>query len=227
MRKNNLNEKYTDEELADSFVFRSKLTPTQRAEANAELNAKRKELRQTMKDNQNVVSIEILKSLEPEIKNLISDPSIWKTLDVDYFPPRVERLYTDYKGYRIFLHTIHTTDKPCLFHKHRWPAAFKQVSGSYEMGITYSENEISSEEAHSLPIIARFIINEGSYYEMTQTDCLHFVKPIGNISRSIMITKDMYPESSFRKEALDVKLNELTYQRKLEILKEFAYDVEI
>lgn len=71
-----------------------------------------------MKANQNTVSIEILKSLETDIKSLLKDPSIWKTLDVDYFPPRVERLYTDYKGYRIFLHTIHTTDKPCLFHKH-------------------------------------------------------------------------------------------------------------
>jgi len=175
-----------------------------------------------MKANQNTVSIEILKSLETDIKSLLKDPSIWKTLDIDYFPPRVERLYTDYKGYRIFLHTIHTTDKPCLFHKHRWPAAFKQVSGSYEMGVTYSEKEINSDEAYLLPTIARFIINEGSYYEMTQTDCLHFVKPLGKVSRSIMITKDMYPEASFRKESVDKQLDELSEKRKLESLEEFS-----
>ena len=173
-----------------------------------------------MKNNQNTITIEILKSLEPAIKDLLNNPNVWKTLDVDYFPPRVERLYTDYDGYRIFLHTIHPTDSPCLFHKHRWPAAFKQVEGSYEMGITYSEKEISSEEAYSLPTLARFIVNEGSYYEMTQTDCLHFVNPNGKVSRSIMVTKDMYPESSFRKESLDRKLNELSNRDELvEIFK--------
>lgn len=178
-----------------------------------------------MKENQNSVSIEILKSLEPDIKNLLDDPSIWKTLDVDYFPPKVERLYTNYKGYRIFLHTIHPTDKPCLFHKHKWPAAFKQISGSYEMGITYSKDEVNSDEAYLLPTIARFIINEGSYYEMTQTDCLHFVKPMDKASMSIMITKDMYPEASFRKEALDVKLEELSEERKLELLIDFKIHI--
>ena len=179
-----------------------------------------------MKENQNSVSIEILKSLEPDIKKLIEDPSIWKTLDVDYFPPRVERLYTDYKGSRIFLHAIHPTDKPCLFHKHKWPAAFKQIFGSYEMGITYSKDEVSSDEAYLLPTIARFIINEGSYYEMTQTDCLHFVKPMDNISMSIMITKDLYPEASFRKESLDVKLEEISEKRKLDLLIFFNFHLK-
>lgn len=171
-----------------------------------------------MKLNQNTINIEILKSLEGNIKSLLNLPKIWKTLDVDYFPPRVERLYTDYRGYRIFLHTIHTTDEPCLFHKHRWPAAFKQVKGSYEMGITYSEKEVSSEEAYNLPTLSRFIINEGSYYEMTQTDCLHYVKPLNEVSCSIMITKDLYPEAEFRKESLDRKLEELSEIRKIEIL---------
>jgi hypothetical protein len=89
------------------------------------------------------------------------------------------------------------------------------------MGITYSKDEVSSEEAYLLPTIARFIIDEGSYYEMTQTDCLHFVKPMDKRSMSIMITKDMYPESSFRKESLDVKLEELSEERKIDLLKNF------
>lgn len=174
-----------------------------------------------MKPTQNSINIEILKSLEPVIKILLDNPSVWKTLDVDYFPPRVERLYTEINGYRVFLHTIHPTNEPCLFHKHRWPAAFKQLKGSYEMGITYSEKEISSEEAHLIPTIARFIVNEGSYYEMTQTDCLHFVNPKDQISCSIMVTKDLYPEAEFRKETLDRKLSELSEERKIERLKYF------
>lgn len=172
-----------------------------------------------MKPNQNTITIEILKSLEGDIRTLLDSPEVWKTLDVDYFPPRVERLYTDYKGYRIFLHTIHPTDKPCLFHKHRWPAAFKQLKGSYEMGISYSEKEVSSDEAYLLPNVARFIINEGTYYEMTQTDCLHFVNPKGEVSYSIMITRDMYPEASFRKETLDRVLEELSEKVKIEKLE--------
>ena len=176
-----------------------------------------------MKQNQNSVSIEVLKSLEPEIKKLLDKPEAWNTLDVDYYPPRVERLWAELNGYRIFLHTIHPTDKPCLFHKHKWPAAFKQVKGSYEMGITYSEKEISSEEAYSLPTIARFLVTEGSYYEMTQTDALHFVNPRGKVSHSVMITKDLYPESVFRKEILDKELNSLSLERKHELLTIYSY----
>lgn len=174
-----------------------------------------------MKRNQPSVSIELLKALEPKIKELLRKPDVWKTLDVDYFPPRVERLYTNIGDYRIYLHYIHETDERCLFHKHRWPAAFKQMSGAYEMGITYSESEISTEEADKLPVIAKFLITDGSYYEMTQTDCLHYVRPIGVASSSIMITKDLYPEADTRKEVLDKKLSPLTIERKNQLLTFF------
>lgn len=89
------------------------------------------------------------------------------------------------------------------------------------MGITYSPEEITSANAHSLPTLAKFIINEGSYYEMTQTDCLHYVKPISNLSRSIMITKDLYIEASFRKESVNNKLLELSLERKIELINYF------
>lgn len=173
-----------------------------------------------MKANKNSVNIEILKSLEPDIKELLNY-DIWNSLDVDYFPPRVERLWTIYKDFRIFLHIIHPTNKPCLYHKHRWPAAFKQVEGAYEMGITYHKDEINSNLAYELPTLAKFIINKGSYYEMTQTDCLHYVKPLDNISASIMITKDLYLESDIRKEIINIELNKLTENRKNEILTFF------
>lgn len=48
MKKNHLKDKYTDKELAESFVFRNKLTPAQKEEASAELTKKRKELRQAV-----------------------------------------------------------------------------------------------------------------------------------------------------------------------------------
>lgn len=167
-----------------------------------------------MKSNQDKhVNISILKSLEPTIKDLLTKPEIWQSLDISYYPPRVERLFTIYNGYRIFI-----TDKPCLFH--RWPAAFKQISGCYEMGITYSEKEVNSDEAYNLPTLAKFIVNEGSYYEMTQTNCLHYVKPLNEPSCSIMITYDLYEED--RKE-IAVKLEGLTNEIKMELLT-FAYN---
>ncbi len=49
-----------------------------------------------MKNNQELVNINILKSLEPDIRKLLKRADVWKTLDVDYYPPRVERLYTTF-----------------------------------------------------------------------------------------------------------------------------------
>lgn len=177
-----------------------------------------------MKPNRNhLINIRVLKDIELIIPDLLKDPSLWKTLDVDYYPPRVERLYTTYGEYRIFLHTIHSTisGEKVLYHKHRWPAVFKQLKGSYEMGITYSEKEVNSEEAYNLPDIAKFRMVERSYYEMTQTDCLHYVKPISEVSYSIMLTNDLYPEAIFRKEVLDKSLKELSLERKNELLITF------
>lgn len=92
------------------------------------------------------------------------------------------------------------------------------LRGSYEMGVSYDEKELTSDEAHALPVMARFILGPGSYYEMIETHSLHYVKPIGAASLSIMLTGPLYPESVFRREALDRKLGRLTEQRKKEIL---------
>jgi hypothetical protein len=177
-----------------------------------------------MSPNQNnTVSIERLKELESiTIPVLLHRPEVWRTLDVDYHPPRVERLYMDHaNGDRIYLHVKHATDSPCLLHKHNWPSVIKQVIGSDEMGITYSEDEINSSKAHTLPTLARFIIVEGSYYEMTQTDALHYVRPITPISYSIMLTNGRFYEHVFRQEAVTRKLSELSDDRKMEILDIF------
>lgn len=56
MKKNKLNDKYTDKELAESFVFRSKLTSVQQAESDRELGEKRKELRKAVTPKQELLS---------------------------------------------------------------------------------------------------------------------------------------------------------------------------
>ena len=163
--------------------------------------------------------IELLQKYEYSLGELLLKPEIWNTLDVDYFPPRVERVWKQIdENHRLFIHVIHPTTEPCLFHKHRWPAAFKMVSGSYEMGIAYSEAEISSEEAYKLPTISKFIMSVGSYYEMTDTHTLHYVKPLDEPSISLMLTGPLYPEAFFRKEVLTKELQPLSDMRKNQIL---------
>lgn len=163
--------------------------------------------------------LELLEKFLKEDKELLLMPSIWKTLDVNYFPPRVERVWTQIGYYRYYLHKIHPTNEACLFHKHKWPSAIKILKGKYEMGVSYCEEEITSEEAYNLPIAAKFILNEGSSYEMTDTHGLHYVKPLDEVSYSIMVSGIPYPEK--RQEAKFDKLPELDEEVKLKQLEEF------
>ena len=86
------------------------------------------------------------------------------------------------------------------------------------MGVTFSEKEISSEEAYKLPTVAKFVLWEKSYYEMTHTHSLHYVRPLYAPSISLMITGELYSEE--RKEVLDRELKPLSEKRKSEILQE-------
>lgn len=165
-------------------------------------------------------TINHLKEAESNLPRLLQQPELWNTLDIDYYPPRVERLWTQYDNdHRLFIHLIHPTDQPCLFHKHRWPASFKMLDGGYEMSITYCKEEIESEEAYKLPTIAKFIINVGTYYEMIETHTLHYVKPLNGISASLMISGPLYPEAEYRKEVVTKELLPLSEYRKITILQ--------
>lgn len=165
-----------------------------------------------------------LREAESILPDLLRNSDIWNSLDVDYYPPRVERLWMQYdEDHRLYIHIIHPTNEDCLFHKHRWPAAFKILKGSYEMGVAYSEKEISSEEAYNIVPVSRFILNEKSYYEMTNTHTLHYVRPLDKESLSLMITGPLYPEAEFRKEILNKDLKPLSNNRKEEILGYLSY----
>lgn len=163
--------------------------------------------------------IDILEKFIKEDKELLLNPNIWKTLDVDYYPPRVERVWTQIGDYRYYLHIIHPTNELCLFHKHKWPSAIRILKGQYEMGVSYCEREVTSEEAYNLPIAAKFILSEGSSYEMTNTHGLHYVKPLGDVSYSIMVSGIPYSEK--RQEAPFEKLSELDEATKLQNLSDF------
>jgi len=191
-----------------------------------------------MKPNINTkLSIHLLKSFEWTIKLLLErQQHTWKSLNINYDYPNIERIYIDYNGFRISCHKILQSFKQPLYHKHRWPAVFKQLKGSYTMGITHSPHEISSIEAQYLPTLAKFEINEGSYYEMTQTDTLHYIETNQSAflgypneeqldslhSYSIMLTElnCLYKED--RKESLTTKLEPLSNKRIQELRQIFA-----
>jgi hypothetical protein len=77
-----------------------------------------------------------------ELYRLIREPERWRSLDVTYEEPRVERIWTELlsratgepDGCRISLHCIHPTEKP-FRHTHKWPSAVLVCEGSYEMAV--------------------------------------------------------------------------------------------
>jgi hypothetical protein len=56
MKNNKLKDKYTEKELAESFVFRNKLTPTQKAESNLQMSSMRKAMLSSVTPNQVLLS---------------------------------------------------------------------------------------------------------------------------------------------------------------------------
>lgn len=163
--------------------------------------------------------------LTKEFYDSLSKPELWKTVNIDYHPPQVLRLYREIKykkkEYRIYLHRILKTKKPCLFHKHRWPSAIFILEGSYEMGLSYGVKSLPllSSKVDS-PIISTLILGPNSGYEMLDPHGIHYVKPLTEDSLSIMISGPLFKNVD-TKESLNKKLKPLTELEKFNILKRF------
>jgi hypothetical protein len=127
--------------------------------------------------------LEVLARVETELPSLLRDDSRWHSIDINYHPPFVERLWCSWNEYRVALHKIH----PCgateaLFHPHPWPSAMRIVEGRYEMAVGYGAGITP-------PPIAARIIGAGDFrYEMTDPDAWHFVRPIDAPATTIMVT---------------------------------------
>jgi hypothetical protein len=113
---------------------------------------------------------------EAKLSGLLKDPEVWQTLDVDYEPPRVERLWVQLGLFRLYLHRIHPCETP-LFHAHPWPSAVRIISGRYEMDV-----------GHDHLVYATITLAAGSEYEMIDKLGMHSVKPVAVPSLSVMIT---------------------------------------
>ena len=157
--------------------------------------------------------IENLKQIEDKMMlNLLIQQDKWNTLFINYHPPIVERCWIQVGNYRLFLHFIHKCEtKDALYHPHTWPSAIHILSGKYEMGLAtkylpgFSEmNEILNgncvdkavkylgpdlNDSHSfVKEICRVELEGNNYYEMLSPDGWHYVRPIGEVCASVMLT---------------------------------------
>jgi hypothetical protein len=150
--------------------------------------------------------LEILHRAELALPSML-DSAAWRSIDVNYEPPRVERLWAPFESvYRLSLHRIH----PCasaLFHPHPWPSAVRVLEGSYEMAVGYGRE--------SPPEAARLVLAPGSEYEMVDPDAWHSVRPLGAATISIMVTGLPWPRPSPGK---DQAFGPLTYSEQKSLI---------
>lgn len=163
-----------------------------------------------------VIMIENLKQIENKmLLKLLSKPEIWNTLLIDYCKPVVERVWTQLGKYRLFLHFIHECKaEEVLFHTHRWPSSVHILNGSYEMGLGYNPGDVPP------PKMATILFDNGGYYDMTHIDGWHYVRPIGGVCATTMLTGSVWEREETAKEF--PKLGPLTEERKKVMLEWFA-----
>jgi hypothetical protein len=133
--------------------------------------------------------LQALAKTEAALPSLLADPATpWNTLDVDYEPPRVERLWLQTGAYRLYLHRIH----PCahaLFHPHPWPSAVLIVSGEYEMAVGHGHPDGDPFFPKAVPPADVLqVLTRGARYEMNHPFGWHSVRPLNKPSLSVMVT---------------------------------------
>ena len=128
---------------------------------------------------------------------LTEDRGAWRSVNVTYHRPHVERLWMQLGKCRVLLHRIHPCDEGhALFHPHPWPSAVRLVGGgAYEMGVS---GEYFPEDEHSEPgpawtsQHAKILLQPGCEYEMTERQGWHYVRPVDRASDSVMVTGPLY-----------------------------------
>ncbi len=127
--------------------------------------------------------LHLLHEVEIELPKLLMSPDGWKTLRIDYHPPHVDRVYRDWQGMRLCLHWIYPCEPgEALLHTHPWPSAMRVLRGHYEMGVGYGKGDAPP------PIAARIVASGPMEYEMTDPDAWHYVRPVGGVAMTIMLS---------------------------------------
>ena len=180
------------------------------------------------------------------LKNTLKLPNepllkLFSSLDVNYWPPHVERLSMPWHEGRLILHCIHQCDaEAALIHNHEWPAAMEILAGEYTMQ-TYSTHEHGWEGVVMVPGDNRYApkgpittvrMRPGCQYEMLDRDTFHSVCPTTPTTLSIMVTGKRWETAEWTgrfknwtpypvDRAPVGKMGDLTNERKVEILDQF------
>lgn len=140
--------------------------------------------------------LDVLHEIERALPELLASREGWQSLDIDYHPPHVERVYRQIGSARVYLHVIHPcAPEDALFHPHPWPSAMRVLEGRYEMGVGYGSGDAAP------PIAARLIASGDMEYEMTDRDAWHYVRPIDGPALTVMVTGAPWDRSAPRSES--------------------------
>lgn len=165
--------------------------------------------------------LNVLAQVENDLPTLLQDETLWRSLFVDYHPPFVERLWTHWNDYRVFLHRIHPCERgQALFHPHPWPSAMRVLEGEYEMALGFGPGMDE-------PPVASLMISRGDFrYEMTHPDSWHYVRPIDTPTLSVMVTGKPWERDSHKSSKT---LHPLEQEQADELLRLFRdhYPVEV
>jgi hypothetical protein len=170
--------------------------------------------------------IEKLWEAERQMVELIEEDEAWRTLDVTYHPPHVERVWRQWGDYRISLHRIYPCSREeALFHRHPWPSALYIADGAYEMAVGESfhlrlkpEMRLKLYEPTIENPSVRLILPAGSYYEMLNPDGYHYVRPLERPVMSVMLngkpwSDEKGPDAERKELPSGARINILSYFR--------------
>lgn len=155
---------------------------------------------------------------------LLDTPDEWESLDVDYHPPHVERLYMRIGSVQISLHRIYPCDpEEALLHPHPWPSSFKIYQGQYFTKIGYSSTAEPPSEFTS------GVMAPGSMLRMSNPNEWHMVAPLGDgPTYTMMVTSVPYSEEEVNPgcKKASKKLSPLSFSQKSDMLNEFKQLIE-
>lgn len=148
--------------------------------------------------------------------------SNWKTLDIDYHPPYVQRVYTEWDGLRVMLHRFPTACGmgDALYHPHPWVSAMKVLEGEYIQNIGHEEYDGNY---NPYPVTdTTIVMKSGSSYEMMNPKTWHRVIPQEE-TYTLMITGGLFSSDKMSKgnKKSDKKLEPLDINTKNKILSKF------
>lgn len=136
--------------------------------------------------------LHVLSNVLNNLPHLLDNRERWRSMDITYFPPHVERLWTWWGDYQVRLHRTYPTpestalwmgDVPTniLWHPHKEPAAVYIVTGE-------CLHRAGSENA----VLVAHALGASMSYEMVHPEAFHAVEALRGPYDSIMVTGKPY-----------------------------------